>query len=98
MRTLLSLASLALLSLAIDAAAVAAVSRVAEPAVSPAVDTEWIAAVCQGDGLPFALPSAAATEDWTDSEHEAWADGAWGAYCARASTVEAYAVCACTGH
>lgn len=65
---------------------------------APTMDREWVAAICEGDGLPFALPSAAATEEWTDTEHEGWADVQWSSYCARPVTREAKAVCACTGH
>lgn len=81
----LSLAALSLSASTMDARA-------------PRIDREWVAAICDGDGLPFALPSAAVTEDWADSEFETWADREWSAYCGKASTVEARAVCACTGH
>lgn len=85
-------------SLILSAFAALYVSSAVAAHTAPTVDREWVAAICDGSGLPFARPSVEVTEDWADSEFEQWADGQWTAYCERPATREARAVCACTGH
>lgn len=37
--------------------------------------------VCSGAALPFPLPSADESEDWTDDDYETWREGEWADYC-----------------